>query len=103
MNYQKKQIERIKLAAHKISEIYKDLTYVFLEDKDNKSQVNNFDLDKIIREQLKYFEALAEKKSIEITYNLEKFNYKIDENDFIRLFNNIISNAIKYNKKKKEK
>lgn len=96
----KKQIERIKLAAHKISEIYKDLTYVFLEDKENKTQIVDLELDKTIKEQLKYFEALAEKKSITVSHNLEKSIYKIDENDFIRLFNNILSNAIKYNKKK---
>ena len=94
----KKQIERIKLSAHKISEIYKDLTYVFLEDKNNK-ELKELCLKKLIEEQLKYFEVLAEKKKITINTNLDEFIYKIDENDFKRLFNNIISNAIKYNKK----
>ncbi len=96
----KKQIQRIKLAALKISEIYKDLTYVFLEDKTQKTTLVNLNLEKTIKEQLKYFEALAEKKSIQITYELNETFYKIEENDFIRLFNNILSNAIKYNKKK---
>ena len=30
--------------------------------------------------------------------DLEDFEYKIDKNDFIRIFNNLVSNAIKYNK-----
>ena len=96
----KKQTQRIKLAAQKISEIYKDLTYIFLEDKEDKSQIKNYNLKELIQEQLKYFEILAEKKRITITTNLEDFNFEIDENDFIRLFNNILSNAIKYNKQK---
>lgn len=57
----KKQIQRIKLAALKISEIYKDLTYVFLEENTQKTNIVKLNLEKIINEQLKYFEALAEK------------------------------------------
>ncbi len=96
----KKQVQRIQLAAQKVSEIYKDLTYIFLEDKEDKSQIKMHNLKELIEEQLKYFEALAEKKHITISTKLETTNYEIDENDFIRLFNNIISNAIKYNKQK---
>jgi len=95
----KKQIERIKLSAHKISEIYKDLTYIFLEDREEKIDLKEILLKKVIKEQLRYFEALAEKKKITIITDLEDFKYLIDENDFTRLFNNILSNAIKYNKK----
>lgn len=96
----KKQIQRIQLAAQKISEVYKDLTYIFLEDKESKLQVKTLNLKTLIEEQLKYFEALADKKRITISIELEDTNYCIDENDFIRLFNNILSNAIKYNKQK---
>lgn len=95
----KKQILRIRLASKKVSEIYKDLTYIFLEEKEKKTDLKELSLNKIIEEQLKYFEALAEKKKINIVVNLVELNYKIDENDFTRLFNNILSNAIKYNKK----
>lgn len=95
-----KQVQRIKLAAQKISEIYKDLTYIFLEDKNEVVEIKSHNLKLIIQEQLKYFEVLAEKKKLKISIKLENFFYKIDENDFIRLFNNIMSNAIKYNKQK---
>lgn len=95
-----KQVQRIKLAAQKISEIYKDLTYIFLEDKNEVVEIKSHNLKLIIQEQLKYFEVLAEKKKLKISIKLEDFFYKIDENDFIRLFNNIMSNAIKYNKQK---
>lgn len=96
----KKQVHRIQLAAHRISEIYKDLTYIFLEEKSDKKDIKELDLGKTVKEQLKYFEALAEKKQIKIEQDIENFTYKIEENDFIRLFNNILSNAIKYNHQK---
>ena len=94
-----KQLERIKLALHRVSEIYSDLTYVFLEEKDENRAIKELDLKQVIEEQLKYFEVIAQKRKITINTELEEFFYKIDRNDFIRLFNNILSNAIKYNKK----
>ena len=97
-NLTPKQIERVKLSAKRVSEIYKDLTYVFLENHLHEKIVNELSLNTIINEQLKYFEALASKKRITITTNLEEFEYKINEDDFIRVFNNLVSNAIKYNK-----
>lgn len=92
------QVKRIQLSAQKVSEIYKDLTYIFLEDKEKKIDLKKVDIKKIIEKELQYFEALAEKKHITISLQLDDFSYKIEENDFIRLFNNILSNAIKYNK-----
>lgn len=93
----KKQIERVKLSARKISEIYKDLTYIFLENHSEKKEISPIDLKEVIEEQLNYFEPLFLKKQITVTLNICSFNYIIEINDFIRLFNNIISNAIKYN------
>ena len=94
----KKQIERIKLASQRVSEIYNDLTYIFLEDKEKSKAISTVSLNKIISKQLTYFEVLAEKKRIKLIINMEKMDYMIIENDFIRLFNNVLSNAIKYNK-----
>ena len=101
-NLTKKQLERVKLAVHRISEIYSDLTYIFLEEKDENRILEELELKSLIEEQLKYFEVIALKRKIIIHIELEQFFYKIDKNDFIRLFNNILSNAIKYNKKEGE-
>lgn len=92
-----KQVERVKLSARKISEIYKDLTYIFLENHSEKKEIIPIDLKEVMQEQLNYFEPLFLKKQITITLDICSFNYTIHINDFIRLFNNIISNAIKYN------
>jgi len=97
-NLSLKQIERIKLSAKRISEIYKDLTYIFLENKEIKKDKKELDLSLLIKEQIDSFEPLFLKKKIEVLTQLESTSYKIDKDDFIRLFNNLFSNAIKYNK-----
>ena len=81
-----KQIERVRLSAKRISEIYKDLTYIFLEDNQKTKVINELSLKNIIEEQLKYFEILASKKKISLTTNLVDFKYKINEVDEMRTF-----------------
>jgi two-component system OmpR family sensor kinase len=92
-----KNMERINLSAKRISEIYKDLVYLFLQETNKVPSPINLRIDKSIEEQLKYFEAFASKKRLTITSKLEETNFLIDTENFIRLFNNILSNAIKYN------
>ncbi|CAM3932005.1 sensor histidine kinase [Arcobacter cloacae] len=93
-----KQIERIRLSANRISEIYKDLTFIFLENKQKSTLLEELDLSIIIKEQIDSFEPLYLKKKLEVAYELEPTIFKINKDDFIRLFNNLFSNAIKYNK-----
>ena len=97
-NPSEKQLERVKISANRISEIYKDLTYIFLENKENKKDIKDLDLSLIIKEQIDSFEPLFTKKKIDVKIELESITYKINKDDFIRLFNNLFSNAIKYNK-----
>ena len=97
-NLTPKQIERVRLSARRVSEIYKDLTYIFLADNQTAKSIKEIFLNNEIKEQLKYFEPLASKKKITINTDLNDFKYKINEDDFIRVFNNLISNAIKYNR-----
>lgn len=56
------------------------------------------DLSLVLKEQIDSFEPLFTKKKIEVKIELESISYKINKDDFIRLFNNLFSNAIKYNK-----
>lgn len=56
------------------------------------------DLASLIKEQIESFEPLYLKKRLDVTVNINKFIYEINKDDFIRLFNNLFSNAIKYNK-----
>lgn len=95
-----KKIERIRLSAQRVSEIYKDLTYIFLQNKDKNRDIKKYNLKELIEEQLEYFIPLSSKKKIEIKKDIKDFYFEIDKDDFIRVVNNLISNAIKYNKVK---
>ena len=97
-NLNEKKIERIRLSAQRVSEIYKDLTYIFLQDKSKNRNIQSHNLKKLIEEQLEYFIPLANKKRVEIVCNMEDYIYDIDKDDFIRVINNLVSNALKYNK-----
>ncbi|MDD3666551.1 MAG: HAMP domain-containing sensor histidine kinase [Bacteroidales bacterium] len=96
-NLTKKQIDRIKFSAKRVSEIYKDLTYIFLGNIEKKS-LDKIDLLKVIKEEIINFEPMIARKRLKINLNIEEFFYEINKDDFIRLFNNLFSNAIKYNK-----
>lgn len=93
-----KQIQRVKLSAKRVSDIYKDLIYIFLQKDDEKKLFEDIYLDNLILEQLEYLEPMALKKKIKINTSLEKLKYLINKDDAIRIINNLVSNAIKYNK-----
>ena len=96
-NLTQKQLDRIKFSAKRVSEIYKDLTYIFLGNIEKKS-FDKIDLSKIIKQEIISFEPMIARKKLKIDLQLEEFFYEISKDDFIRLFNNLFSNAIKYNK-----
>ncbi|MGB3751383.1 MAG: HAMP domain-containing sensor histidine kinase, partial [Arcobacteraceae bacterium] len=90
-----KNMQRIHLSAKRISEIYKDLTHLFLESKANK-RIHPLQIDKVIVKELEYFELLASKKNITTILDIEETIINIDKEDFKRIFSNVLSNAIKY-------
>lgn len=93
-----KNLERIKLSAKRVSEIHKDLSYLMLEEKKEKV-VEEFSLNKLLKEELSYLLLLAEKKKVTIEVHEEnEIFFKIDKESFIRLMHNLLNNAIKYNK-----
>jgi two-component system OmpR family sensor kinase len=87
-------IKRINLSAKRISEIYNDLTYLFLENETKHNEI--LDLKKTLEENIEYFVDLAQKKKINMICNFEESSYNIDKESFSRLTNNLISNALKY-------
>ena len=89
-----KNIERIRLSAKRVSELYEDLTYLFLRTKQEPKQMLAFDA--VLKEQIAYLEPFAKKKSIMIEAEIEQMDFLIDKESAVRLINNLISNAIKY-------
>ena len=99
-NLSTKQIQRIRISAKRISDIYKDLRYLFLENNKEKKDSIDLDLDLslLIKEQVESLSPQIKQKKINIILDLQSTLYKIKQEDFERLFLNLLNNAIKYNK-----
>ncbi|APW65906.1 two-component sensor histidine kinase [Poseidonibacter parvus] len=93
-----RKINRIDIGAKTISNIYEDLTFLTLNNK-IISQNEHLNLSHIIKQRVEYFKSLA---------SIKKINFELDIKDEIylysdikkisKLIDNLISNAIKYNK-----
>jgi len=93
-----KKINRIEIGAKTVSNIYEDLTYLTLGNK-IISHNENIILEKLIYERVDYFKALADAKKIDSKVFIEENSMLyIDKSKLSRLLDNLISNAIKYNK-----
>ena len=94
----RKKLERITIAAKTVSTLYEDLTYLTLEhERENQDEL--LDLRKIILERIEYFETLSRSRQISISYDLDAEQFLMDRKKFIRVIDNLISNAIKYNRR----
>jgi len=93
-----KKIKRITIASKTISNLYDDLTYLVLSHH-IISHDEEVDLKVIIEERLEYFSLLIESKKLTLTSTLkENVSLIIDRKKIAKLIDNILSNAIKYNK-----
>ncbi|OHE06535.1 MAG: hypothetical protein A2513_01710 [Sulfurimonas sp. RIFOXYD12_FULL_33_39] len=95
-NIDEKILKRVQISAKRVQKIYSDLTYLLLENKNQEAKKIN--LKDIIENELTLYEDLASKKSLTIHKELENMFFTIDEVSAQRLFSNLISNAIKYNR-----
>ncbi len=94
----KKKINRIELGAKTVSNIYEDLTFLTLHNK-IISQNEKLNLSNILEQRVEYFRTLADVKKITFKNEIENEVYFICDNKKItKLIDNLISNAIKYNK-----
>ena len=58
-------------------------------------------MSRLLKERMVYFSAMAEAKGLEVTVITDpNVLLQIDKNDAMRLLDNLISNAIKYNRSK---
>jgi len=94
------ELKRIEIASRTLSRIYDDLTYLNLNHHYHRKVVT-LNMSQLVEERLVYFKGMAEARGLTVEENIEE-NVKltIDKNDAIRLVDNIISNAIKYNRVK---
>ena len=94
------ELKRIEIASKTLNRIYDDLTYINLNHKYHRNIVN-LNMSTLVEERMVYFSAMAEAKGLKVTVNTDPdVMLQIDKNDAIRLVDNLISNAIKYNRSK---
>jgi len=97
----RKKLDRISIAAKTVSTLYKDLTFLTLEqEKPNEDEV--LDLGVILQDRVEYFDILAKSRQIRFVLDLAPATVVMDKRKCIRVIDNLISNAIKYNRRSGE-
>ena len=92
------ELKRIEIASKTLSRIYDDLTYLNLNHQYHR-EIVRINMSELVQERMVYFTSMIEAKNLDIVLNIDdNIILDIDKNDAIRLVDNIISNAIKYNK-----
>ena len=92
------ELQRIEIASKTLSRIYDDLTYLNFNHEYYRS-IKTINISEFIKERMLYFTVMAEYKRLKIEMTIdENVTLEIDKNDLTRLVDNLISNAIKYNK-----
>ena len=93
-----KKINRIEIGAKTISNIYEDLTFVSLNNQiiSNNEKLN---FSQILNQRVDFFKSIANSKQIEIILDIKENVFIVcDIKKLSKLIDNILSNAIKYNK-----
>ncbi len=93
-----KKLARINIAAKTVSHLYQDLTYLTLS-HNRESKDEWIDLKQLIIDRVEYFAILAGSKKITFELDLKDSALFIDGVKIARVLDNLISNAIKYNKR----
>jgi len=92
------ELQRIEIASKTLSRIYDDLTYLNLNHEYYR-RIEAINVSEFIKERMLYFTVMAEHKRLKIEVTIEEnVILEIDKNDLTRLVDNLITNAIKYNK-----
>ena len=93
-----KKINRIEIGAKTISNIYEDLTFVTLNNQiiSNNEEIN---LSNVLKQRVEYFNSIATMKKINFDLDIKDDIFMVcDMKKITKLIDNILSNAIKYNK-----
>ncbi len=97
-----KRLDRIKIGAKTISNLYQDLLFLTLSEK-MESRKETVDLKALLSERIEYFSLFFDSKKITLKQSLkDNVSLHVDKNRLTKLIDNLFSNAIKYNKIKGE-
>ncbi len=90
-----KRLKRIQKATANLIKLYNEMEYSIKKEID-KVELQSFSLEQSLDESLQKFEDI--KQSITINVMVEELTLNTDKNGFIKVLDNLISNALKYNK-----
>jgi two-component system OmpR family sensor kinase len=94
----KEELKRIEIASKTLNRIYDDLSYINLNHRYHR-KIEPIDMGALVRERLTYFSAMTEAKALRLRSDIRNdVIVRIDRNDALRLIDNILSNAVKYNR-----
>ena len=94
----KEEMQRIEIASKTLSRIYDDLTYLKLNQSYHRN-IQPVNMSELLEERLLYFSTAIEGKRIRVKTMIKSDTIlSMDYEDALRLLDNLISNAIKYNK-----
>jgi len=91
------RLKRIEQSCNNLLELYNQMEYGIKEQIDNIVK-EQFDINEVILKSINKFDDI--KKDIVINYEKINFIVEADKNGFEKVIDNLISNAIKYNKPK---
>ena len=91
-----KRLNRIKQASNNLIKLYEDMEYNIKKEIDKIEKQNCF-LDEVISESINKFDDI--KKDTLIKSNIPNIKLFTDINGFLKMIDNLILNAIKYNSK----
>ncbi|HQR74547.1 MAG TPA: HAMP domain-containing sensor histidine kinase [Sulfurovum sp.] len=94
----KEELKRIEIASKTLSHLYDDLSYLNLNHHYYR-HIESLDVSQLAAQRVLYFTAMAHNKGLTLQTNIDEgIVLEMDKNDFTRLLDNLITNAIKYNK-----
>lgn len=88
-------VQRISIGAKTLTGLYEDLVYLNFQSDSPTPKPEG--ISPLIHEQLALFDTIIEYKKLSVTTTLSETKLTIVADDFRRLLNNLITNAIKYN------
>jgi two-component system OmpR family sensor kinase len=88
-------LNHIAVSVKQIAQIYNSLSFLAFFDRDEVVN-EEFDLQEVIKESVKFFEEIAQVKGNRFELHLEPTLVFMDKSRIQKVFNNLFSNAIKY-------
>jgi two-component system OmpR family sensor kinase len=90
------EVDKISISAKRISSLYKN--FELINNKFNQNYSEDIDIYELLQDRIDYHKQIF--TNINFTLQGDKFFINLPKESLIRIFDNIISNAAKYNKPK---